>query len=257
MKYLKRFDEKVTMDTSALSDFKTEFFLKSYFDITLEDIDDIVIDVLDENPHLSCCVNIWDRKQFVIKFYVNNTGEYNFVTTTELDVKSWLFERGQVTKYINDINYNLNSFGLEITYISNEEHSDDTKTFGVNLFVTKLDKILESNLTPADEEKSLDKLFGFSSEDIHDWVQDFLDEYHDLSFEVIVVNHKLFMINFFEDGFLPNITKNKYPFPNEVLQFLKDRLKDYDCYIVGEPGLGDIYYSNSRKYLSLTVKREK
>jgi hypothetical protein len=128
--------------------------------------------------------------------------------------------------------------------------------------VKKWQSFLEANKTESHEEKLLVKYFDLTSEDIKDWVQDFLDEYHDLDFEVSVVNQNLFMINFFEVDVMErriqgNITKEKYPYPVELLQFLKDRLKAYDCYIVPEPGSkGDVYYAISKQYMSLRIVKK-
>lgn len=250
MKYLKRFNESmVSMEESS---YFTNQDLEKLFDITILDIQDIVQDVLDESEYLSCNVHIWNQTEFVIKFFIKaQFGE---------DAKNWLFERGLVIKHLEELKTNLAHYGLEIFYISNAEYPDDDKTFGVNLFVRKRQNtILEANKTESHEEKLLVKYFDLTSEDIKDWVQDFLDEYHDLDFEVSVVNQNLFMINFFEVDalFQGNITKEKYPYPEDLLQFLKDRLKAYDCYIVPEPGSkGDVYYAISKQYMSLRIVKK-
>lgn len=133
--------------------------------------------------------------------------------------------------------------------------------------IKKWQSFLEANYTTPSEEDMLKKYFDITSEDIKDWCQDFLDEFTELDFEVGVVNENLFIINFFDvDGvsrrIRPTITKEKYPFPGDVLQFLKDRLKDYDCYIVPEPGAkesgmtGDVYYAINKQYLSLRIVKK-
>jgi len=133
--------------------------------------------------------------------------------------------------------------------------------------IKKWQSFLEANKTESHEEKLLVKYFDLTSEDIKDWVQDFLDEYLNLDFEVSVVNQNLFMINFFEVDAMErriqgNITKEKYPYPEDLLQFLKDRLKAYDCYIVPEPGSkesgmkGDVYYAISKQYLSIRIVKK-
>lgn len=129
---------------------------------------------------------------------------------------------------------------------------------------------LEANKTEPHEENLLGEYFDLSSEEIQDWIQDFLDEYNELNFEVSVVNRNLFTINFFEvksdygnemeRRIQGNITKEKYPFPEVLLQFLEDRLKEYDCYIdykrENPRGLiSAVWYPISKQYLSIGVKK--
>ena len=127
--------------------------------------------------------------------------------------------------------------------------------------------VFESNYTTPNEEDSLNKYFDLTSNDIKDWIQDFLDEHLDLDFEVSVVHKNLFMINLFDVDYesrriKSTITKEKYPFPEDLLQFLKDRMKDFDCYIVPEPGAkesgmsGDIYYAINKQYMSIRVVKK-
>jgi hypothetical protein len=133
--------------------------------------------------------------------------------------------------------------------------------------IKKWQSFLEANYTTPNEEDLLQKYFDITSDDIKDWCQDFLDE-SELDFEANVVNDNLFIINFFDvDSESPRvrktITKEKYPFPEDILQFLKDRLKDYDCYIVPEPGSkesgmsGDVYYAINKQYMSIRVVKKK
>jgi hypothetical protein len=124
---------------------------------------------------------------------------------------------------------------------------------------------LEANKTEPHEENLLGKYFDLSSEEIQDWIQDFLDEYNELDFEVSVVNPNFFTINFFEVDAMErriqgNITKEKYPFPEDLLQFLEDRLKEYDCYIDYKREnprglLSAVWYAISKQYLSIGVKK--
>ena len=258
MKYLKRFDEKLSFK-SLYGDKYTQDDIENLFNISMDEIEDIVSDVLDENSHLSCNVSLWSKDRFVIGFEVEPHGD---------DALEWLFERSLVTQYVNDINHRLNAYGLKISSISNEEDPNYKKTFAVNLFISRMDKsLLESNYTNPNEENLLQKYFDITSEDIQDWCQDFLDEFTELDFEISVVNRSLFMINFFEvdnesHRIRSNITKEKYPFPDDILQFLKDRLKDYSCYIVPEPGSkesgmsGDVYYAINKQYISLRVVKK-
>lgn len=114
---------------------------------------------------------------------------------------------------------------------------------------------LEDNSTEQHEEKLLRKYFDLTSEDIKDFVQDFLDEHLDLDFEVMVVNYELFIINFFEVDsesrviVQGKITRDKYPFPEESFTFLKSRLKDYDCYPL------DVHYDINNRYISINVNK--
>lgn len=63
---------KIQMDKHTFNKICSEEHLDKYFNINLDDIQDIVQDVLDENTYLSCCVNIWDENKFVIKFYIDS-----------------------------------------------------------------------------------------------------------------------------------------------------------------------------------------
>jgi hypothetical protein len=267
MKYLKRFDEKLSFK-SLYGNKYTQDDIENLFNISMDEIEDIVSDVLDENSHLSCNVYLWSKDRFVIGFEVEPIGSIGIIFTHGDDALEWLFERSLVTQYVNDINHRLNAYGLKISSISNEEDPNYKKTFAVNLFISRMDKsLLESNYTNPNEENLLQKYFDITSEDIQDWCQDFLDEFTELDFEISVVNRSLFMINFFEvdnesHRIRSNITKEKYPFPDDILQFLKDRLKDYSCYIVPEPGSkesgmsGDVYYAINKQYISLRVVKK-
>lgn len=256
MKYLKRFNEKLSF-RSLDGDKYTQDDIENFFNISMDEIEDIVSDVLDESPHLSCEVSFWSKDKFVIGFHIIPYGE---------DASKWSFKRGLVTKYVSDINHRLNSYGLEIYTISNEEYTDTSIAFAVNLFISKMNRfswksILESNYTNPNEENLLQKYFDITSDDIKDWCQDFLDE-SQLDFEVGVVNSNLFIINFFDVDsesrrIRPTVTKEKYPFSEEVLQFLKDRLKAYDCYIDHEPGESeDVYYAINKQYISLRIVKK-
>jgi hypothetical protein len=254
MKYLKRFNEKLSF--KSLDDKYTQNDIENFFNISMDEIENIISDVIDENS-LSCNVSLWSKTMFTIGFYIETYGH---------DAKNWLFERSLVTKYVNDINHRLKSYGLIVSNISGKGDPDDKNTFAVNLFISKMDKsILEANYTNPNEESLLQKYFDMTSEDIQDWCQDFLDDFTELDFEVSVVNQNLFMINFFEVGenrINRGITKEKYPFPEDVLQFLKDRFKAYGCYIVPEPGSkesgmsGDVYYAINKQYISLRVVKK-
>lgn len=258
MKYLKRFNETLSF-RSLDSDKYTQEDIENLFNISIDEIEDIVSDVLDENSQLYCKVSIWSKNMFVIGFEINPYGD---------DAKNWLFERGLVTKYVNDINHRLNSYDLRISSISNQDYPNHKKTFAVNLFISKMDKsILEANYTSPNEEDLLQKYFDITSDDIKDWCQDFLDE-SELDFETSVVNENLFIINFFDVDsesrrIRTTITKEKYPFSEDVLQFLKDRLETLDCYIVPEPGSkesgmsGDVYYAINKQYMSIRVVKKK
>jgi hypothetical protein len=259
MKYLKRFNETLSFRNLDNDNKYTQDDIENLFNIGIDEIEDIISDVLDENPHLSGRVSLWSKTMFTIGFYIETYGD---------DAKNWLFKRGIVTKYVNDINHRLNSYGLIVSNISEKGDPDNKKTFGVNLFISKMDKsILEANYTSPNEEDMLQKYFDITSDDIKDWCQDFLDE-SELDFETSVVNENLFIINFFDVDsesrrIRTTITKEKYPFPEDVLQFLKDRLKTFDCYIVPEPGAkesgisGDVYYAINKQYMSIRVVKKK
>ena len=126
--------------------------------------------------------------------------------------------------------------------------------------IKKWKSFLEANYTAQSDEKNLKKYFDITSEDIKDWCQEFLDEFTELDFEVSVVNQNLFIVNFYEVDYesriiMNRITKEKYPFPKDVLQFLKDRLNDYDCYLLKNKTAmdSDVYYPLNKKYLSLHI----
>lgn len=120
---------------------------------------------------------------------------------------------------------------------------------------------LESNKTNQDDESLLQKYFDLTSDEIKEWLQEFLDDTL-LNFDVSVINHKLFMITFYEDDAeLKIITKEKYPFPEKLLQYLMDRFAEYDCKISPEPGAKEsgmpryVYYAISKKYMSIRVQK--
>ena len=133
--------------------------------------------------------------------------------------------------------------------------------------IKKWESFLEANYTSPNEEDLLQKYFDITSDDIKDWCQDFLDE-SELDFEANVVNENLLIINFFDVDsesrrIRATITKEKYPFPEDVLQFLKDRFKAYDCYIITQPdskesGMsGGVYYAINKQYMSIGVGKKK
>ena len=82
MKYLKRFDEKLSFK-SLYGDKYTQGDIENLFNISMDEIEDIVSDVLDENSHLSCNVSLWSTDRFVIGFEVEPHGD---------DALEWLFE---------------------------------------------------------------------------------------------------------------------------------------------------------------------
>ena len=111
----------------------------------------------------------------------------------------------------------------------------------------------EANRTESHDEIELNKYFDITSDDIKDCVQDFLDEYLDLDFEVIVVDKEKFFINFYEVGSVwvtqGNITKEKYPFPEEIMAFLKNKLRGYDCYPK------EVSYYTHKRCMSIYVEK--
>jgi hypothetical protein len=125
--------------------------------------------------------------------------------------------------------------------------------------IKKWKLFLESNKTTKEDEDSLQKYFDLTSDEVKEWLQEFLDDTM-LDFDISVINHKLFMITFYQDD-LKGITKEKYPFPEKLLQYLMDRFAEYNCKIIPEPGSkesgmpGYVYYAISKKYMSIRVEK--
>jgi len=123
----------------------------------------------------------------------------------------------------------------------------------------------ESNKTTREDEDSLQKYFDLTSDEVKEWIQEFLDDTM-LDFDISVISHNLFMITFYEDGYQPDpkITHQNYPFPENLIKYLTIRLNEYDCRIIPEPGsresygkLEYVYYAISKKYMSIRVERIK
>jgi hypothetical protein len=118
------------------------------------------------------------------------------------------------------------------------------------------------NVTEAEEETKLKKYFGIESEDVKDWVQDFLDEYNQLDFEVSIISDKHFTINFFDSEALNNrvqgyISRTKFPFSDDNLYNLKSILASNGLSIARmkqENGqVGELYYAVSGQYMSISI----
>ncbi len=128
---------KIEMDKHTFNKICSEEHLDKYFNITLDDIQDIVQDVLDDNTYLSCCINIWDENKFVIKFYIDS----DILNINNHGINSTKFKRYSVLKYIDNISKSLESFNLKITYITNPEDDINSHSFGLNIFVSNLDTL--------------------------------------------------------------------------------------------------------------------
>ena len=111
------------------------------------------------------------------------------------------------------------------------------------------------NITHDTDEYNLEKFFNLSSNDIKEWIQDFLDEYLELGFEVSVITKRNFVINIFEEDQKPVMTKDKYP-TDELISSLEIILKSYQLKLDEQDGVGSlIYYSPYGKYMSLSISK--
>lgn len=105
-------------------------------------------------------------------------------------------------------------------------------------------KLFESkNITDEVCDMYLSKIFGFTSSDIQDWIQDILDEYPNLDWEITfgssygTENHiSQYWIRMFPRGERKlinggkrsgNIDRDNYPISDETFIFLNDRLKEH------------------------------
>lgn len=118
-------------------------------------------------------------------------------------------------------------------------------------------KIFESkNLTKRNIENFISQNFEFTSEDIKSWVQDILDEYPELDFEVCrLVNDR--DINVYFIGKQGSVTKEEYPINPDSINFVKERLLDYDCRIVPYFSYlkGDVYYSSRKDFIAFQISK--
>ena len=92
--------------------------------------------------------------------------------------------------------------------------------------------INESNKTPSNDEELLNKYIGIESEEIKTWMQDFLDDYSYLDFEVCFINARLICITL-HDRDLSTISSvyDICVIPNEILEYLKSRFSHYGFFI--------------------------
>lgn len=123
-------------------------------------------------------------------------------------------------------------------------------------------KQFEANITPQIDELNLKEFFDIELNDIKEWIQDFLDDHLDLNLEIQVINKNIFFINLVtslpNDGFLRgNVTKEKYPISDDLVNYLNSRLNEFNCFLVEYPKSKTIaYYSLTQKYISFRVQRE-
>ena len=258
--------------------------LENLFNISLDEIKDIVQDVLDEDTYLGCEVSIRDSEyshqssEFILGF---EHYEHDIYT----DAGSWTFPRGIVIKHLEEIKTSLKIYGLGVCYISNEEYPDDDKCFAVNIFVKKLEDMdlakkikygyhpyfeaprvnESSNFTNKSDELKLDKWFGLTSDDVKTWFQDFLDEYLELDFEVSIINDKHFVVNIYNQDALNNqynrgdwskytITKERYPVSDELIKFIQDRLNYYDLKL-NRGSNNYVEYSANGTYMGFSIAK--
>lgn len=179
-------------------------------------------DFLDEYPELDFEVDIVNYNYFYIYFFIKHGDEFKEIITKE--------------------KYPIPSETLDLLKVKLKQHNccieNDIIHYHSNkryiyLDIKRIESITESkNQTNPSYEEGLEKHFNLSSDEIQNWCQDFLDEYPELLFEISVANHNYFTIYFFLTGDQTHyIKEEKYPFPDDVLSFLKERLKAHHCYI--------------------------
>jgi hypothetical protein len=123
-------------------------------------------------------------------------------------------------------------------------------------------KIFESkNQTTYNSRKILEEYFEFNLEDIQDFIQDILDDYPELDWEVIFPTQSkdVFCINFFKNRLnqRDNILPGYYPITKESIDFLNRNLLNYNCKIKPMK-YNDCFdemigYSDKGLYLTITI----
>jgi hypothetical protein len=121
--------------------------------------------------------------------------------------------------------------------------------------------LFESNITANSEEELLQKYFGLTSEEVKDWFQDLLDEWTELDFQIEVITDKKFGITFLDLESTNNykigkVNKSKHIISPEFIQYISNRLEEYDCYIVKQDGDYVFYDTKKRLYLDLIISKK-
>jgi hypothetical protein len=128
-------------------EFTTKEDLFEVFGISAEDLEDILLFTIDKG--LKCKISLYIRDHshdkvgfssqdhFVIEF------ESRKIDDDGSEAKDWYIKRGDVISDLELIEQKLEEYGLSIFYISNPEDNGDLdkKSFGVNLFVGKTNRI--------------------------------------------------------------------------------------------------------------------
>jgi len=229
---------KPITESKNLTDKKSEANLQKYFGITTNDIKDWIQDFLDNYPELDFEISAPDKDMFSINFYILDEDK-NFLNIIRK----------------NDYLSKFKSESLDLLQTCLKQHNctiwrSHSNNYTFYLDISKDKPINESkNQTNPNYEEGLEKHFQLSSDEIQNWCQDFLDEYAELSFEISVANHNYFTIYFFLDQMYGNITKEKYLFPDDILNFLKERLNAHHCYIEEDK----IHYRS--KYIFINIRK--
>lgn len=115
------------------------------------------------------------------------------------------------------------------------------------------------------KENILDKYFGLTIEDIKEWFHDFMDEHEksELAISMPEKDNQTFYI-YIEDvvavekSITGEVTKERYPISDEFLNFIKERLSEYNLYL--EPfthsdivDKNEVYYSPTKMYMGFKV----
>jgi hypothetical protein len=121
-------------------EFTTKEDLLEVFDISAEDLEDILLFTIDKGLKCEISLHIKDHSYDKVGF---NSQDYFTIEFESRKIEDWYIRRGDVISDLEPIEQKLEEYGLSVFYISNPEDNNDfdNQTFGVNLFVGKTNSV--------------------------------------------------------------------------------------------------------------------